>query len=105
MYNSILIPLDGSEYDAKALPHVSELAEKGTKATRLRVIHSIEELAESTFVEDVEMSQDLAAREAYDRIGPPPNASWRKRVIYCQDTTTTCSLKSSTVRRPSRYSG
>jgi nucleotide-binding universal stress UspA family protein len=65
MYKSILVPLDGSEYALLALRHAADLAKGGEHVTLVSVIPPVD-LIEPKYTEDVEKSQDMLAREAYD---------------------------------------
>ena len=69
MYNSILVPLDGSEHAAKALPHAVALAKAGGSLTLLRVIHPIDELVgtlQPDLLSGAEETDDSLAQKAYD---------------------------------------
>jgi nucleotide-binding universal stress UspA family protein len=67
VYKSILIPLDGSEYAAQAVSQLQNVAENGAKVTFVRVIPTVEEFSSSSFSQDVELSPDVVARDAYER--------------------------------------
>ena len=69
MYRSILLPLDGSDHAAKALPHAAGLARDGGRLTLLRVIHPIEELVgtrQPDLLSGVDLSEDVRAQEAFE---------------------------------------
>jgi nucleotide-binding universal stress UspA family protein len=69
MYTSILVPLDGSEHAAKALPHAASLAEGGQVVTLLSVIHPIDDLVgvkQPDIMSGSEQTEDMLAQEAYD---------------------------------------
>jgi nucleotide-binding universal stress UspA family protein len=69
MYTSILVPLDGSEHAAKALPHAAGIAEVGEVVTLLSVIHPINELVgarQPELMSGGEKTEDMLAQEAYD---------------------------------------
>jgi nucleotide-binding universal stress UspA family protein len=69
MYTSILVPLDGSEHAAKALPHAAGLAEAGEVLTLLSVIHPINELVgvrQQDLMSGSEETEDMLAQDAYD---------------------------------------
>jgi len=69
MYKSILIPLDGSEYAARAACEVTQLAGPESKVTLVRVVPSVDDLMgtrQPDPADDMEKSDDVLAREAYE---------------------------------------
>jgi len=69
MYKSVLVPLDGSDYAEKALPHAAKLTQEGGRLTLLRVAHGIEELVgarQPDLSRDPAMTEDVLARQQYD---------------------------------------
>jgi nucleotide-binding universal stress UspA family protein len=69
MYESILVPLDGSPQAERVLPHVTSLLKNVPRVTLLSVIHRVDQLVGTRQPDpaaSVEMTEDLLAREAYD---------------------------------------
>ena len=69
MYESIIIPLDGSLYAESALRHVSCHEADARKLTLLRVINTVEELigvAQPDPLDTMEKTEEMLAREAHD---------------------------------------
>ncbi len=67
MYESILVPLDGSEHAAKALEHAAALA--SGKLTLLSVTPTVDEMfgkKQADPADANEMTDEMLAREAYD---------------------------------------
>jgi len=69
MYNSILIPLDGSLYAESALRHVACHEPDARKFTLVRVINTVEELvgvAQPDPLDSMEKTEEMLAKEAHD---------------------------------------
>lgn len=69
MYESILVPLDGSPYAEKALQHIVSQEADARKVTLVGVTHTIEQLygtRQPDPNDSAEKTEDLLAREAYD---------------------------------------
>lgn len=66
MYKQVLVPLDGSDFGATALPHAAALAKTfGATVLLVRVIDTVEQLATGSYLErnpeTSETSQDVIA--------------------------------------------
>ncbi len=66
MYKQVLVPLDGSDYGATALPHAAAVATSfGGRVLLVRVINTVEQLATESYLEmnpeSAETSQDVLA--------------------------------------------
>lgn len=69
MYESILIPLDGSLYAETALRHVACHEADARRVTLVRVINTVEQLfgvAQPNPLDSMEKTEELLAKEAYD---------------------------------------
>ena len=69
MYESILIPLDGSLYAESALRHVACHEPDARKLTLVRVINTVEELigvAQPDPLDTMEKTEEMLAKEAHD---------------------------------------
>ncbi|HLF76609.1 MAG TPA: universal stress protein [Dehalococcoidia bacterium] len=69
MFESILVPLDGSDYAAKALDTAASLANYARRLTLVRVVHTFDELMgtrQPDLLDNTEKSEDMLAREAYE---------------------------------------
>ena len=69
MYDSIVVPLDGSLYGETALRHVASHEHDARKVTLLRVINTVEELvgiAQPDPVDTMEKTEEMLAKEAHD---------------------------------------
>jgi nucleotide-binding universal stress UspA family protein len=69
MYESILIPLDGSLYAESALRHVVCHQPEAQKVTVVRVINTVDQLfgiAQPDPLETMEKTEELLAKEAHD---------------------------------------
>jgi nucleotide-binding universal stress UspA family protein len=69
MYDSILIPLDGSLYAESALRHVACHEPDARKMTLVRVINTVEELigvAQPDPLDTMEKTEEMLAKEAHD---------------------------------------
>lgn len=69
MYESILIPLDGSLYAESALRHVARHDHDARRLTLVRVINTVEELigvAQPDPLDTMEKTEEMLAKEAHD---------------------------------------